>query len=96
MVPDWPSQIMVLEAGEDANTDTHPCVREGRLTDHADESCSKTQAKKNTAIICAISGNDSDARDFCRQLPQSFAHGGGVAQTDSASYIARWKRYVSK
>ena len=34
-------------------------------------------------IICTVSGKDSDARDFRRQLPQSFAHRGGVAQADS-------------
>ena len=43
---------MVLEAGENANTDTHPCVSEGRLTghviegglfDHTGQSCNQTQ-----------------------------------------------------
>ena len=34
-------------------------------------------------IIRAISENDSDERGFLRQLPQSFAHSGGVAQADS-------------
>ena len=37
-------------AGGNANSDTDPCVSEGRLTDNAGQFCSKRQSEKNAAF----------------------------------------------
>ena len=45
MVPEWPGQPWCSKLERMLT----PCVSEGRLIDHARESCSTTHAKKSTA-----------------------------------------------
>ena len=89
---------MVLQAGKNANTATHPCVSEGKLTDHAGKSCSKTPAKKNTAFDHLRSIRKRLRRTGFLQTAASVICSSWRSGTSRqyASYIARWKRYASK
>ena len=84
VVPDWPSQPWYSKL---ARMITQPPIlvsaRENLLIMPANPAVKHRLRRTLRMIICAVSGNDSDARDFRRQLPQSFAHRGGVAQADS-------------
>ena len=81
-----------------ANTATHPCVSEGKLTDHAGKSCSKTPAKKNTAFDHLRSIRKRLRRSGFSQTATSVICSSWWSGTSRqfASYIARWKRYASK
>ena len=95
VVPDWPSQPWYSKLARMlTQLPILVSAREDLLIMAANPALKHWLRRTLCMIICAVSGDDSDAQDFRRQLPQSFAHHGTSWQY--ASYIARWKRYASK
>ena len=84
VIPDWPSQPWNSRlASMLTQIPILVSVWEDLLIVQTNPAIKHMLRRTLRLIICAVSGNDSDAPDFRRQLPQLFAHRGGVAQADS-------------
>ena len=82
VVPDWPSQPWYSKLARMlTQLPILVSARENLLSMPANPAIKHRLRRTLRMIIYAVSGNDSDARDFRRQLPQSFAHRGGVPLT---------------